>query len=176
LVAGVALFLNIYRPDEVPDQITLTQLAEAIRDKQVESISVNGPEVQVIMDENQPPSITRREENIPLTETLVGLGVTAEELALVKIIYEAPGNGNNWLALFINLLPLIFIAGLFFILFRQSQGSNNQALSFGKSRARLFTGDKPTVTFADVAGSDEAYQELQDIVEFLKEPQKFAAL
>ncbi len=176
LVAGVALFLNIYRPDETPEQITLTQLADAVRGGRVDSISVNGQEIQAIMDENQPPRITRREFDVPLTETLVGLGVTSEQLSNVRITYEAPGNGGNWLALFINLLPLIFIAGLFFILFRQSQGSNNQALSFGKSRARLFTGDKPTVTFADVAGSDEAKQELQEIVEFLKEPQKFAAL
>ena len=56
------------------------------------------------------------------------------------------------------------------------KGSNNQALSFGKSKARLFTGDKPTVKFDDVAGADEAKQELQEVVEFLKEPQKFAAL
>ena len=119
---------------------------------------------------------TRREEAVPITETLTGLGVTPAQLAAVKVNYENPGNTGNWLALVVNLLPLIFIAGLFFILFRQTQGSNNQALSFGKSRARVFTGDKPTVTFDDVAGSDEAKQELQEIVEFLKEPQKFAAL
>ena len=59
---------------------------------------------------------------------------------------------------------------------RQTQGSNNQALSFGRSRARVFTGDKPTVTFEDVAGCDEAKLELEEVLEFLKEPQKFAAL
>ncbi|HXF63962.1 MAG TPA: ATP-dependent metallopeptidase FtsH/Yme1/Tma family protein, partial [Caldilineaceae bacterium] len=176
LVAGAALFFNIYRPDEAPDQISLSQLATAIKEGSVSSIRVNGQEVQVIKGRNQPPLVTRREADVPLTQTLLGLGVTPDELSQVKIQYEAPGNGGNWLALFINLLPLIFIAGLFFILFRQTQGSNNQALSFGKSRARLFTGDKPTVTFADVAGSDEAKQELQEIVEFLKEPQKFASL
>jgi cell division protease FtsH len=62
------------------------------------------------------------------------------------------------------------------ILLRQAQGAGNQAFSFGKSRARMFTGDRPTVTFVDVAGNDEAKQELQEVVEFLKEPQKFAAL
>src|SRR5690554_2573071 len=56
---------------------------------------------------------------------------------------------------------------------RQAQGTNNQALSFGKSRARMFTGDHPTVTFDDVAGADEAKEELKEIVEFLKEPEKF---
>jgi cell division protease FtsH len=156
--------------------MSLSQLAAAVSDGRVESIRVNGQEVQVIVNESQPPLTTRREANIPITETLRGLGVSAEQLSRVKITYDAPGNSGNWLALLINLLPLVFIGGLFFILFRQSQGSNNQALSFGKSRARLFTGDKPTVTFADVAGSDEAKQELQEIVEFLKEPQKFAAL
>jgi cell division protease FtsH len=176
LVAGVALFLNIYRPDEAPEQISLSQLASAIREGSVDSIRVNGAEVQVVVDENQPPLTTRRELDVPLTATLTGLGVTPEQLGRVKITYEAPGNSGNWFALFINLLPLVFIGGLFFILFRQSQGSNNQALSFGKSKARLFTGDKPTVTFTDVAGSDEAKQELQEIVEFLKEPQKFVAL
>ena len=68
------------------------------------------------------------------------------------------------------------MAGLFFMILRQAQGSNNQAMSFGKSRARMFTGDKPTVTFADVAGAEESKQELQEVVEFLKEPQKFASL
>src|SRR5687767_13393329 len=59
---------------------------------------------------------------------------------------------------------------------RQAQGSNNQAISFGKSRARLFTGNKPTVTFADVAGVEEAKEELAEVVEFLKYPEKFASL
>ena len=176
IVAGAALFFNIYRPDEAPQQITLSQLATGIQEGTVDSIRVSGEEVQVIVAQEQPPLITRREADIPLTQTLIGLGVTPEQLSRVEVHYNPPGNTGNWLALFINLLPLIFIAGLFFILFRQTQGSNNQALSFGKSKARLFTGDKPTVTFTDVAGSDEAKQELQEIVEFLKEPQKFAAL
>ena len=176
LVAGATLFFNVYKPNESPEPISMSRLAAAIRSGTVESIIVNEQEVRVIIDESKPPLISRREPDIPLTQTLIGLGVTPEQLARVKIQYEAPGNSGSWLALLINLLPLVFIGGLFFILFRQTQGSNNQALSFGKSKARLFTGDKPTVTFGDVAGSDEAKQELQEIVEFLKEPQKFAAL
>ena len=64
----------------------------------------------------------------------------------------------------------------FFFIFRQAQGSNNAAISFGKSRARMFSGDQPKVTFADVAGVDEAKEELQEVVEFLREPQKFISL
>jgi cell division protease FtsH len=176
LVAGAALFFNIYRPSDEQVQINLSQLAESIKDGNVSQVVVANQEVRVTTDPEQPAQVTRREAGVPLTETLLGLGVTSEELSAVKIQYQAPGNSGNWLALLVNLLPLLFIVGLFLLIFRQTQGSNNQALSFGKSKARMFTGDKPTVTFQDVAGADEAKQELEEIVEFLREPQKFAAL
>jgi cell division protease FtsH len=177
LVALAALFFNVPWSAQSPETIPLSRLAQEISEDSVREAVVRGEEVRVTMrGEGDAEYIVRREAGVPLTETLVGLGVTPEQLASVKIRYEAPSNSSNWFALLINLLPLVFIAGLFFILFRQTQGSNNQALSFGKSRARLFTSDKPTITFADVAGADEAKQELQEVVEFLKEPQKFAAL
>src|SRR5207247_2823153 len=74
------------------------------------------------------------------------------------------------------LLPLILIVGFIIFMMRQAQGTNNQALSFGKSRARMFLGNKTVVTFADVAGVDEAKTELQEVVEFLKYPEKFNSL
>ncbi len=76
----------------------------------------------------------------------------------------------------LSLLPVLLIGGFFFYMMRQAQGTNNQALSFGKSRARMFIGNKPTVTFEDVAGVDEAKQELTEVVEFLKYPEKFSTL
>ena len=176
LIAGVAIFYNTPWASQSPEPITMTQLATSIRQGRVQSIIVRAEEVRVFVNNDQQPVITRRETDVPLTQTLIGLGVLPEELSKVKLQYEAPGNGGSWLALLINLLPLVFIAGLFFVLFRQTQGSNNQALSFGKSRARLFTGNRPTITFDDIAGANEAKQELQEVVEFLKEPQKFAAL
>ena len=74
------------------------------------------------------------------------------------------------------ILPFLILGGVFFFIFRQAQGSNNAAMSFGKSRARMFTGDHPTVTFDDVAGADESKEELKEVVEFLREPQKFIQL
>src|SRR6266511_3001968 len=76
----------------------------------------------------------------------------------------------------LSLLPVLLIGGFFIYMMRQAQGTNNQALSFGKSRARMFVGNKPTVTFDDVAGVDESKQELQEVVEFLKYPEKFSSL
>jgi cell division protease FtsH len=84
---------------------------------------------------------------------------------------------TSWIGLLATtLLPLILIVGFILFMMRQAQGTNNQALSFGKSRARMFLGNKTVVTFADVAGVDEAKMELQEVVEFLKFPEKFNSL
>jgi cell division protease FtsH len=176
LVAVATLFINIYRPGDAPQKISLTQLATQIKAGEVEAVIVQDDELRITLKDSNAEVVSRRESAVPVTQTLAGLGVTPEELAAVNVKYEAPGNATNWLSLLVNLLPLVFIGALFFILFRQTQGSNNQALSFGKSKARVFTGDKPTVKFDDVAGADEAKEELKEVVEFLKEPQKFAAL
>ena len=88
-----------------------------------------------------------------------------------------PVADNSWFGLLLTgLLPLLIIGGFIFFMMRQAQGTNNQALSFGKSRARMFLGNKTVVTFADVAGVDEAKTELQEVVEFLKYPEKFNSL
>jgi len=84
---------------------------------------------------------------------------------------------TSWISLIATfVLPLLIIGGFIFFMMRQAQGTNNQAMSFGKSRARMFLGNKTVVTFNDVAGVDEAKMELQEVVEFLKYPEKFNSL
>jgi cell division protease FtsH len=100
--------------------------------------------------------------------------VAAMEEGGVKI--GADNNRQNWLALILGALPWILIIGFWFFMFRQMQAGGSKAFQFGKSKARLLTGDTPKVTFADVAGADEAKYELQEIIEFLKDPQKFSRL
>ena len=109
---------------------------------------------------------------------MVNYGVTSEELnaANVSIEVKQPGPWVNILSLLGYILPFLIVGVAFFFIFRQAQGSNNTAMSFGKSRARMFSGDQPKVTFADVAGVEESKEELQEVVEFLREPQKFIAL
>jgi cell division protease FtsH len=93
------------------------------------------------------------------------------------LVGATPSDGGQWLSVLITaLLPMLLIGALLFFMFRQAQGTNNQALSFGKSRARMFLGNKTVVTFQDVAGVDEAKTELQEVVEFLKYPEKFNQL
>ncbi len=88
---------------------------------------------------------------------------------------QVPG-GSTWVKILGSGLPLLLIVGLWLLIMRQMQAGGNRAFSFGKSRARMFGGDRPRVTFADVAGCDEAKEELQEIIEFLKEPKKFQKL
>jgi cell division protease FtsH len=93
------------------------------------------------------------------------------------VVGAAKPQDTSWLLSLIGLiLPIVIIVGFIIFMMRQAQGTNNQALSFGKSRARMFLGNKTVVTFADVAGVDEAKTELQEVVEFLKYPEKFNSL
>jgi cell division protease FtsH len=127
-------------------------------------------------DGDHPPVVSYKERGSSVVETLIALGVKQEQVQQITLKAERPSELGNWLAILGSILPMLFFAGVIYFMLRQAQGSNNQALSFGKSRARMFTGDKPTVTFEDVAGVDEAKEELHEVVEFLKEPEKFIAL
>ncbi len=94
-----------------------------------------------------------------------------------NVAFDTPySSGFDWSSLLFTLLPVLLLVGLFWFLLRGARGANSQAFNFSRSRAKLFSGDKPSVTFADVAGVEEAKTELQEIVEFLKSPEKFTAL
>jgi len=99
-----------------------------------------------------------------------------EKLNAKGVVVDAQDPSPSIGALLVNLLPWIVIFGFWIFFLRQMQSGPNKAFSFGKSKAKLLTGDTPKVTFADVAGCDEAKVELQEIIEFLKDPQKFTKL
>lgn len=178
LVAALAAFLYtsvMRRANSASDTVTITNVATLIRENKVEQILVQGDQVQVTQRTGEQVTALK-ESGSSLVKTLRSLGVSESELGGVTLQIDSPSGWERWGGLIFALLPLLLIGVFFFFIMRQAQGAGNQAFSFGKSRARMFSGDKPTVTFADVAGSDEAKQELAEVVEFLKEPQKFAAL
>jgi len=123
------------------------------------------------------PSRDDAQSRIPpdsnIIEVLAAAGVSADA---VPIEVERASRWGAILGAMTFILPTLLIVGLLIFMMRQSQGSNSQAMSFGKSRARLFSSNRPTVTFVDVAGVDEAKEELEEVVEFLKYPEKFASL
>ena len=132
----------------------------------------------IYSDDTKVEQTTRKEPETTLIEQLINLGVSPSKLTSsnVKIEVQAPSPWVGIMTLAGYVLPFLLLAGLFWFIFRQAQGSNNAAAAFGKSKARMFTGDHPTVTFDDVAGVEEAKEELKEVVEFLKEPEKFIAL
>ena len=158
-----------------PDTLDLNALANEIRSGNVAQIIVNGDDLNVDLKSGK--SMTgRKEPSSSLAEQLKAFGVTETQLANVKYNVSRPTDWATWINILGFMLPALLVAGIIWFMLRQAQGTNNQAMAFGKSRARMFTGEQPTVTFEDVAGIDEAKQELAEVVEFLKEPEKFISL
>ncbi len=162
---------------EIPE-ISLSQMAREVSAGSVQRVAVKSNDLEITYkkDASNPEALSRKETDTSLPDTLSNLGVPREQIDRLNIQIVPPSRWENWGAIIGTLLPLILVGAFFFFLMRQAQGAGNQAFAFGKSKARMFTGDKPTVTFADVAGAEEAKEELREVVEFLKEPQKFAAL
>jgi cell division protease FtsH len=161
------------------EPLTLNQLASDIRNGLVARIDVGEDDVvTVIYNASGEEVETRKEPNSTLVEQLTDLGVTSDHLSPEKVNLNitSPSVFVKIINVLAYLFPVILLSIVFWFVFRQAQGSNNAAMSFGKSRARMFSGDHPTITFDDVAGVEEAKEDLAEVVEFLKEPEKFIAL
>src|SRR5579884_2896726 len=175
MVAILAAFFTIFQQPGKEKSVPLTELYQTVvndaRNGNKDTVLISGNKITVKSPEGTKTSWAGDRTNV--LQDLHDRGVQDNQLALE---FQAPSQWGNWLGLLGSFLPLIIFGGLLLFMMRQAQGTNNQALSFGKSRARMFLGNKPTVTFVDVAGVDEAKQELAEVVEFLKYPDKFAAL
>jgi cell division protease FtsH len=139
---------------------------------QVKSLEINGTDGIAI-------GVDGKKHNVVLPDTTgsTAAWLTQLESDQVDVFFDKSNGGNYLLSVLLpNIILVILIAAFMWWVLRQTQSGNNQAMSFGRSRARLIAGDKPAITFADVAGVEEAKQELSEIVEFLKFPEKFVAL
>ena len=182
--AVIAIAYFIFGGGEDVETIAFGEVVEEIKKGEVESLTVNGKDLEVLYFSTDPEVENIKKTEISESTDIVtyltdeGIAITGAQSGkpnAVNVTFKESGR-SGWLNIFLNLLPFL-IFGLFLLLIlRNAQGSNSQAMSFGKSKARLFGGSKVTVTFLDVAGADEAKEELVEVVEFLKFPEKFSAL
>ena len=174
----VMVFFTFNQQAMDSSEISFNQLAEDIKAGKVDTITEDDSYLQITYKDSDVVKTSSKDPNTPLIAQLLELGVTSEELSAqnITIDIKLPSPMMEIISIASYILPFLILIGLFFFIFRQAQGNNNAAMSFGKSRARMFSGDHPTVTFDDVAGVDESKEELQEVVEFLREPQKFIAL
>ena len=182
IMAAILLlfFLFVSRPPS-NDVISISQVARDVSDGKVRKIEAREDSSQIKVCYDEPCKdykTSLKEPQDSIFAVLERAGVPKDKILspTLEIRVEPAQSWGSLLSIMGFLLPTLILVGAFLFMMRQAQGTNSQAMSFGKSRARLFTGNKPTITFADVAGVEEAKQELAEVVEFLKYPDKFNSL
>ncbi len=170
LLIGLVIFAALYKPTKLKE----TSFSDVIN-------RANRGEIQKIEITGNDIVITKKGDSAPSEESHKEAGSSIYEQGLtnrdVEVDVKPESNaGSTWMNIGISVLPVLLITFALFFMLRSAQGQGNQAMSFGKSRARLYGNEKDKVMFSDIAGSEESKQDLQEIVEFLKYPKKFEGI
>ena len=173
VVAIIAIIFTLFQPSLGSEDIPISDVVTMAKAGQIREIEVDGDNLS-ITDLQDETFKSRKESGSSLVDIFTQAGIPVGTGP--KINVKEKSQLGSLFSIFINFLPLIFFGAVLLFLLRQAQGGNNQAMGFGRSRARMFMGNKPTITFLDVAGVDEAKQDLSEVVEFLRYPEKFSAL
>jgi cell division protease FtsH len=182
--SGFLLFIGIlligmiilYRGgSERPEQFSLAQLVEQVNADSVTVLEVDGNDISITLKDGKKATLVKESE-VSLSQTLLNYGVEKDRLSKLPITVKELSGPMLWLGTFLPfLLPFILIGVFIWFLFRQAQRGNSQAMSFGLSRARVLDpkDKKKRIKFSDVAGAEEAKEELREVVEFLRQPKRF---
>jgi cell division protease FtsH len=170
IIMVVVLLWTVVRQSKSPRDQTLsfTQLMTEVENERVKTVTITGNDAHGTFANDQGDFHAVVPGNYqPMVDTLRAKKVD---------IHYGKEAGSGWVSILINAIPFVLLLAFWIFMMRQMQSGGNKALSFGKSRARLHSSQQKKVTFKDVAGVEEAKEELQEIIEFLREPQKFQKL
>ncbi len=167
ILIGLVIFAAMGQPSSLKE----TSFSEVIK-------RANAGEIKQIVIKGNSLEVTKKNEDKPSEKSNKEPGSSIYEQGLtnrdVEVVVKPESSaGSTWANIGISMLPVILISLVLFFMFRSAQGQGNQAMSFGKSRARLYGNEKDKITFKDIAGSEEVKVDLQEVVEFLKFPKKF---
>ena len=173
LVAFVALifFYNLSgTTPELGSEIPISEAVTDIKDGKVQKILVEGNKITLALKDSDKKLISRKEESESLYKILESRGIDPKNLT---IEVKDSSMQQAWVGVLGAILPIVLMVGFFFLIFRQAKDAGQGVFSFAQSRAKLFTKDSPQIKFTDVAGYKESKKELEEVVDFLKNPQKY---
>lgn len=169
ILIGLVVFASMGQPSSLKE-VSFSDVIRRSNSGDIKQIVIRGNDLEITKKgEDKATEKSRKEAGSSIYEQ----GLTNREVGVT--VGKESSNGT-WLNLLLNTVPILFFGGLLFFMLRSAQGQGNQAMSFGKSKARLYGNEKDKVTFKDVAGSEEAKIDLQEVVEFLKYPKKFESV
>ena len=175
VVASVLIYVAVRQFRPGPEFTSLDTIAAALQAGDVTAMLVGADRVEVRLKDGT-ATTALKETGISFLETLADLGLAAETLAGVDIRIAQPGFWSRTGPILFALLPLLLLGAFFFFMLRQAQAFGSQTFNFGRNKARMLEGENVSVSFADVAGNEEAKFELEEVVEFLQTPERFLAL
>ncbi len=170
-VAALIFFVNFSERDGQSDKIPISQVVTDVRDNKVEKLTLEDSKITVKYKDSDKTTVAHKESGESIYQILENSGIDPKTFPVIDV--KDTSLSQAWIGILGTVLPIALMVGFFFLIFRQAKDAGQSIFSFGQSRAKVFSKDAPQVKFADVAGVWEAKKELEEVVDFLKSPQKY---